>query len=118
MATGQFSSAAAGALFLLRLSRNTGANERLAERRWLVWIAIALLLYYTSFFARPVFDDLSHAELAAREGWQLWHIGPIFFRPLEPVLIGLNWMLERDNFWIVRLLRATRDGRLSRRTGL
>ena len=83
-------------------SRVGTAAKSVARWRLLAWMAIALLLYYPSFFSRPVFDDLSHVEFAAREGWQLWHIGPIFFRPLERVLIGLNWMLDRDNFWIVR----------------
>ncbi len=70
--------------------------------RWIAWIALIALLYYPIFFARPVFDDLAHVEFAAQEGWHLLHIGPIFFRPAERILIGLNWMLYGDNFWIVK----------------
>jgi hypothetical protein len=87
-----------------------GANSQdrlataIARWRWPAWIAVTLLLYYPIFFARPVFDDLAHVEFAAREGWHLLHIGPIFFRPVERILIGANWMLYGDNFWIVKAL--------------
>jgi hypothetical protein len=42
-------------------------------------------------------------EFAAQQGWQLLHMGPFFFRPFERALIGVNWMLSGDNFWLVRL---------------
>ena len=71
--------------------------------RWLIWIATTLLIYYPIFQTRPVFDDTAHVEFAARQGWQLLHMGPFFFRPFERVLIGVNWMLSGDNFWLVRL---------------
>lgn len=74
-----------------------------ARWRWLVWIAAALLIYHPSFQTRPIFDDTAHVEFAAQQGWQLFHAGPIFFRPLERVLIGLSWMLCGDNFWLVKL---------------
>jgi hypothetical protein len=71
--------------------------------RWTLWAALALLIYYPTFQTRPIFDDLGHVEFAAHQGWQLLHMGPIFFRPFERVLIGMNWMLFGDNFWLVKL---------------
>lgn len=70
--------------------------------RWALWVAVAALLYYPLFRARPVFDDVAHMEFAARHGWDVWFQGPLFFRPFERALIGLNWMLSGNNFWLVR----------------
>jgi hypothetical protein len=72
--------------------------------RWPIWIAATLLIYYPIFQTRPIFDDTAHVEFAARQGWQLLHMGPFFFRPFERALIGVNWMLSGDNFWLVRLV--------------
>jgi hypothetical protein len=83
-------------------SRSLVTVPALVRWRWVAWIGLALLLYYPVFFARPVFDDLAHVEFAAQQGWHLLQMGPIFFRPLERILIGLNWALYRDNFWIVK----------------
>jgi hypothetical protein len=70
--------------------------------RWPVWMALTVLLYYPIFLTHPVFDDMGHVEFVAQQGWHLLHMGPHFFRPLERILIGLNWLFYGDNFWVVK----------------
>src|SRR5882757_2320474 len=70
--------------------------------RWPLRVALPALIYYPLFRARPVFDDVAHMEFAARHGWNVLHMGPLFFRPFERMLIGINWMLSGNNFWLVR----------------
>lgn len=65
-------------------------------------MALTVLLYYPVFLTRPVFDDMGHVEFVAQQGWHLLHMGPHFFRPLERILLGLNWLYYGDNFWLVK----------------
>src|SRR6187399_3644055 len=74
----------------------------LTRWRWLLWAAFAGLIYYPLFQTQPIFDDIAHVEFAASHGWDVLHMGPIFFRPFERALIGINWMWSGKNFWLVR----------------
>jgi hypothetical protein len=69
--------------------------------RWPLWVVLTVLIYYPLLQARPIFDDIAHMEFAAAHGWDLLRMGPIFFRPFERVLIGVNWMWSGNNFWLV-----------------
>ncbi len=68
----------------------------------LACVALVAAIYWPSFFSQPVFDDTDHVAFAARYGADLGHIGPVFFRPIERALIGLDWTLDGLHFWIVR----------------
>ncbi|HVW70112.1 MAG TPA: hypothetical protein VHB68_14135 [Steroidobacteraceae bacterium] len=88
----------------LRAERRGTCVELVTRWRWLIACVAALLVYFPTFRTRPVFDDFAHVEFAARQGWNLLHMGPVFFRPIERILIGVNWLLFGANFWLVKLV--------------
>ena len=67
----------------------------------IIWIFCIVILYGPQLEVKPYFDDVGHIVFASTHP-DLLQAGPLFYRPIERFVIGLNWYLWEDHLLIAK----------------